>query len=103
MPSAPVLQRIAAMPPLLLALGCLSADQSTGPEAVPAPGIPTATATTAGFTRGSATPESQGMCGTTLQLGCARLLSTGPGAPDDLTGQGFREGSREPEIEASHD
>jgi len=40
---------------------------------MPSPPI-TAAATAPGFSWGSATPESQGMCGTTLQLGCTRTL-----------------------------
>jgi beta-lactamase family protein len=74
MPSAGVLQRIAAVSPMLFALACVDADQSTGPEVVPAPALPVANATTAGFAWVTATPESQGMCGATLQLGCTRTL-----------------------------
>ena len=47
--SASVMQRIAAVPPLLLALACVDADQSTGPEVVPAPALPVANVTTPGF------------------------------------------------------
>ncbi|HET7468650.1 MAG TPA: serine hydrolase, partial [Gemmatimonadales bacterium] len=58
---------------LVLALACSNADDATSPTPVPAPPLEPATAT-AGFSWGSGTPESQGMCGSTLQLGCTRTL-----------------------------
>ena len=66
-------------PLFALALGCASepptsAPESSFPDSVPAnpdsgPAIPID-----GFQWGSATPESQGMCGATIQLGCTRTL-----------------------------
>ena len=53
-------------------LGCGSTDQPAPPEAVTPDSVPTGTAP--GFSWGSATPESQGMCGSTLQLGCTTTL-----------------------------
>jgi CubicO group peptidase (beta-lactamase class C family) len=56
---------------LLLALGCgtepPSQQEDTTPDSVP-------TAPTEGFAWGSATPESQGMCGSTTELGCTTTL-----------------------------
>jgi CubicO group peptidase (beta-lactamase class C family) len=56
---------------LLLALGCgtepPSQQEDTAPDSVP-------TAPTEGFAWGSATPESQGMCGSTRELGCTTTL-----------------------------
>ena len=65
---------VAACPLLLLALGCLNNDDPTAPAAVAAPTNAAPAATASGFSWGTATPESQGMCGTTLQLGCTRTL-----------------------------
>jgi CubicO group peptidase (beta-lactamase class C family) len=66
---------VAGIPLALLLTGCAGLDQPTGPpvtEAVPA----AVAAVTTGFAWGSATPESQGMCGSALQLGCTRTLSS---------------------------
>ena len=65
---------VAACPLLLLALGCLNNDDPTAPAAVAAPTNAAPAATASGFSWGTATPESQGMCGTALQLGCTRTL-----------------------------
>jgi CubicO group peptidase (beta-lactamase class C family) len=63
------------MPLVLLTLGCASTEPSTTPAAAPLPPkVAAVVATTAGFKWGSATPESQGMCGSTLQLGCTTTL-----------------------------
>jgi len=61
-----------AVPLALLALACSNTEPPTAPEA--APPISVAAATTAGFSWSSATPESQGMCGSTKQLGCTKTL-----------------------------
>jgi len=59
----------------VLALGCASTEPSTEPPAAAPPPKPAATvAATGGFVWRSATPESQGMCGSTLQLGCTKTL-----------------------------
>ena len=65
---------VAACPLLLLALGCLNNDDATAPAAVAGPDDHGAGGHGVGFSWGTATPESQGMCGTTLQLGCTRTL-----------------------------
>jgi hypothetical protein len=56
---------------VVLALGCATepppAPEASTPDSVPA--VPTD-----GFRWGSATPESQGMCGSTTQLGCTKTL-----------------------------
>jgi len=62
----------AAMPLVGLALGCGNAEPPDAPDAVPEMGI--VAALPVGFRWGSATPESQGMCGSTLQLGCTKTL-----------------------------
>ena len=55
------------------ALGCGTDQQpASPPEAVTPDSVPTGTAP--GFSWGSDTPESQGMCGSTLQLGCTTTL-----------------------------
>jgi CubicO group peptidase (beta-lactamase class C family) len=60
---------------VVLTLGCASTEPSTTPPAPPLPPkVAAAVATTVGFKWGSATPESQGMCGSTLQLGCTTTL-----------------------------
>ncbi len=69
---------IAAVPLVVLALGCgteapSQPDVST-PDSVPTTPDTVPTAPTEAFQWGSATPESQGMCGSTLQLGCTRTL-----------------------------
>src|SRR5689334_4035551 len=56
-----------------ITLSCAGADETTAPENSPLP--ITAAATGSGFSWSSATPESQGMCGTTRQLGCTRTLA----------------------------
>jgi len=58
-----------------LALGCRNTELPTAPEAARPASLPLATAPPPiGFSWGSATPESQGMCGTTRQLGCTQSL-----------------------------
>lgn len=57
---------------LALTVGCGASNPPTGPEAPPT--IATATTSTTGFRWIVATPESQGMCGSTLQLGCTKTL-----------------------------
>jgi hypothetical protein len=74
MPYARPIQGVVASPLVLLALGCLSPDEATAPEPTPVPATTAAVTAPVGFSWGSATPESQGMCGTTLQLGCTRTL-----------------------------
>lgn len=65
-PSAPLLAI-----PLLVLLGC--ATEPTGaPDSAPTPTPPEGT--TGRFEWSVATPESQGMCGTTRQLGCTHTL-----------------------------
>jgi hypothetical protein len=54
-------------------LGCADMDETTAPAATPLPA--TAAATSSGFSWTVVTPESQGMCGTTRQLGCTRTLA----------------------------
>src|SRR5215216_3120113 len=70
------LPRRLAIPLVLLALGCASesppAPLSSTPDTVPTDSVPTVP--TEGFRWGSATPESQGMCGSTTQLGCTKTL-----------------------------
>lgn len=61
-----------ALPLVALALGCRDTDSPTAPEAVPRMSVPAAP--TAVFRWVSSTPESQGMCGNTRQLGCTRSL-----------------------------
>lgn len=61
-----------ALPLVALALGCRDTDSPTAPEAVPRMSVPAAP--TAAFRWVSSTPESQGMCGNTRQLGCTRSL-----------------------------
>ena len=63
---------VVAIPLVVLAIGCGSTDPPTAPAAAPS-AIVTA-ALTGGFSWGSATPESQGMCGSTKQLGCTNTL-----------------------------
>src|SRR5919108_2706222 len=55
-----------------LALGCSDNEPLTAPEAKPATRL--AAAAVGGFHWGSATPESQGMCASSRQLGCTRTL-----------------------------
>jgi CubicO group peptidase (beta-lactamase class C family) len=60
-----------AIPLVLLAQGCGTEPQPS-PEAPNPDTVPSAPAEP--FEWGSATPESQGMCGSTLQLGCTTTL-----------------------------
>jgi hypothetical protein len=60
-----------ALPLLLLALGCVT-EPPSAPEATTPVSAPTSLIE--GFNWGSATPESQGMCGTTRQLGCTKTM-----------------------------
>jgi CubicO group peptidase (beta-lactamase class C family) len=55
----------------VLALGC-AAEPPASPETSTPDSVPTAP--TDGFSWGSATPESQGICGSTTQLGCTKTL-----------------------------
>jgi CubicO group peptidase (beta-lactamase class C family) len=71
--------QVAAAPLLLLALGCATDPQDSVPPGVSTPETPTIpeappTPPITAFTWGSATPESQGMCGSTTQLGCTTTL-----------------------------
>jgi CubicO group peptidase (beta-lactamase class C family) len=61
-----------ATPLVVLALGCQVTEPPVVPEAETRIGV--AAAAMGGFHWGSATPESQGMCGSTRQLGCTRTL-----------------------------
>ena len=56
-----------------LALGCASTEPSSEPPPAPPPPAAAVTAT-GGFVWRNATPESQGMCGSTRQLACTRTL-----------------------------
>jgi CubicO group peptidase (beta-lactamase class C family) len=63
---------LVATPLVVLAFGCRTSELPTAPDATPA-----TTATTArvvGFSWLTATPESQGMCGSVRQLGCTKSL-----------------------------
>jgi hypothetical protein len=66
-----------AIPLVVLALGCAT-EPRPSPEATTPDSVPTVdsipTVPTDGFSWGSATPESQGMCGSTTQLGCTKTL-----------------------------
>ena len=57
---------------MLLAIGCRVTEPPTAPVAVPRASV--AAAVTGVFGWSSATPESQGMCGSTRQLGCTTTL-----------------------------
>jgi CubicO group peptidase (beta-lactamase class C family) len=63
---------------LALALGCSAESAAPPPPEAPTPEAPTPEgpepAPTTAFSWGSATPESQGMCGSTRQLGCTTTL-----------------------------
>jgi CubicO group peptidase (beta-lactamase class C family) len=64
--------------PLLLvglAAGCTS-PEPTAPPATPPPRPLADVTTTGGFSWATATPESQGMCGSTKQLGCTKTLAS---------------------------
>ncbi|MBA3760477.1 MAG: beta-lactamase family protein [Gemmatimonadales bacterium] len=70
--SPPLILSLVALPLVVLVSGCHSPEPPTAPEA---PTLPTAAVTaTTGFSWASASPESQGMCGSTKQLGCTRTL-----------------------------
>jgi CubicO group peptidase (beta-lactamase class C family) len=66
-PARPIL----AIPLVLLAIGCRVTEPPTAPAA---PRASVAAAVLGVFGWGSATPESQGMCGSTRQLGCTETL-----------------------------
>jgi CubicO group peptidase (beta-lactamase class C family) len=68
----PSLPHFVAIPVVLLLVGCQVTEPTTGPPAPPP--ISEAVAPTGGFRWVSATPESQGMCGSTRQLGCTKSL-----------------------------
>jgi CubicO group peptidase (beta-lactamase class C family) len=70
--SPPATLFLVALPLVVLAAGCHTTDPPTAPESPPPASA--AVAATGVFRWGSATPESQGMCGSTKQLGCARTL-----------------------------
>jgi len=61
-----------------LALGCSADPPTSSPETTLPDSTPASPETPAipidGFQWGSATPESQGMCGTSIQLGCTKTL-----------------------------
>jgi hypothetical protein len=63
---------IVAIPFVVLALGCRDTEPPTAPDT--APRMSVTAAPTNGFRWGSDTPESQGMCGNTRQLGCTKSL-----------------------------
>lgn len=63
---------LATVPLAMFALGCTTSEPTTAPEAIPP--VSAAVATT-GFSWKSATPESQGMCGSVKQLGCTKTLT----------------------------
>ena len=54
-------------------LSCADLNETPAPEDTALP--VTAAATSSGFQWTTATPESQGMCGTSRQLGCTRTLA----------------------------
>lgn len=60
----------------VLAIGCAGNDLPTAPQLPPPPPPrPAAVSATGGFQWVSATPESQGMCGSIRQLGCTKTLA----------------------------
>ena len=61
------------VPLVVLALGCRVTEPPTAPQTPPAPSA-NAIAALAGFSWATATPESQGMCGSVKQLGCTKTL-----------------------------
>ncbi|HZN98638.1 MAG TPA: serine hydrolase, partial [Gemmatimonadales bacterium] len=68
-------RHLAAIPLILLALGCGSESTSQPEPESPTPApdsVPTGP--TQPFRWSSATPESQGMCGSTIELGCTSTL-----------------------------
>jgi len=73
MPYLPRYERPLAVFLCGITLGCIDLNETTAPEATALPG--TAAATASGFRWATATPESQGMCGTSRQLGCTRTLA----------------------------
>src|SRR5919112_970037 len=73
--SRPRRLQLAMWPLLVLSVGCGTESQSpdlAAPADSAADSVPNAP--TVAFAWGSATPESQGMCGSTLQLGCTSTL-----------------------------
>jgi CubicO group peptidase (beta-lactamase class C family) len=64
---------VVAIPLVVLAIGCGSTDPPTAPAAA-APRMSVTATPTVGFHWESATPESQGMCGSVKQLGCTQTL-----------------------------
>ena len=74
----PRLLRHMAIPLVLLAQGCGTEPQPSpeapNPDTVPSAPDTVPSAPAEPFQWGSATPESQGMCGSTLQLGCTTTL-----------------------------
>jgi CubicO group peptidase (beta-lactamase class C family) len=70
--SPPLTRFSLALPLVVLASGCQTTDPPTTPDAAPRPS--TALTATGVFSWGTASPESQGMCGSTKQLGCTRTL-----------------------------
>jgi CubicO group peptidase (beta-lactamase class C family) len=71
LPRGRLAPRLVAIPLVVLALGCAT-EPPPPPEASTPDSVPTVA--TDGFRWGSATPESQGMCGSTMQLGCTKTL-----------------------------
>jgi hypothetical protein len=67
----------------MFALGCTTSEPTTAPEAVPSAKV---AAATAGFSWGSATPESQGMCGSVKQLGCTPSTTPSASSSSETTG-----------------
>lgn len=68
----PHLGRKVAIPVVVLALGCQVTEPPAEPHAQHQPSLEVAP--TVGFRWRTATPESQGMCGTAKQLGCTKSL-----------------------------
>jgi CubicO group peptidase (beta-lactamase class C family) len=66
------MSRRAYIPLAILLSACGTAEPPTGPD--PGPIQSAAVAAVGGFGWSSATPESQGMCGTVKQLGCTKTL-----------------------------
>jgi CubicO group peptidase (beta-lactamase class C family) len=62
---------IVALPLVVLASGCQTPEPTAPPAAPP---VSADVTTTGAFRFGSATPESQGMCGSVKQLGCTQTL-----------------------------
>lgn len=73
MPPPGLKPALVAIPLAVLLLGC-GTESPAEPEDAPAPPDVPAAAPADTFRWGSATPESQGMCGSTPQLGCTTTL-----------------------------